>query len=603
MKPPIERLFGKTVGMAARRRRWKNWAIVAGYIGPAIATLVFILSYAVDIPYMDSFVLFETFDAIDSGEGVWQALWTPHNEHRILIPRVMFVVLAFLTGWNTYAELILSWLFAVLSFGLLCRLSWRQISWRTQRRSTIHHWPNIVTSVLFFSLAQYENWLWGFQVAWFWIVLCLLAAIAFVTRRPQPDRLDRNFWFAALFCGLASFSSAHGLLTWFAIAPCVLFAGARLRSALLPFGLWCGLGAIAIALYFYGYQTPNDTIDRGYAFAHPLAGLHYFISLIGGGITPDNLYHSSIFGVVVLATFTVCGLWFLRDRAVRPHLSPWLALGSFTIGFSAITAIGRASLSIHSAMASRYVTISVLIAIALVQIGAFVCGGSRRRQRWYRRACVAIVALSISSSIAVLPTADGLQQARQDGALCLTLRHYMQARPNPCLAQLFPDPWAAKIYYGQLLDRLDWHEFADEGEIAFVEAPSATYGRIETRKGSSIVVREGDRVSIDGWAIFPDRQRAPDLVFLAKDDRHKFFVEARVDRRSPDLVAHFQVNGYAYARWQVDFPAETLTKRKTLLRAWTYDPERRQFIRLQNAIEVYRPDISDLDLPGNAKSQ
>ena len=426
MKPPFDKLFGRTASLAERRRRWKNWAIVAGYTLPAIATLAFILRYAVDIPYMDSFALLDTFNAIDKDKLTWQHLWTPHNEHRMFFPRLVVSLLAFWTDWNTYVELVLSWAIAVLSFAVLCWLSWHTQA-RTQTRaqtraqtltqsradsrprSTSRYWPIFTTGILFFSLAQYENWLWGFQVAWFWIVFCGIAAIALIAQRTQPDRLDRNFWLAVLLCTLASFSSAHGMLTWFAIAPCLLFAGARLRSTLLPFGLWCGLGATAIGIYFYGYESPNDTIDRSYAFAHPLEGLRYFTTLVGGGVVNDSLSRATVAGGFVLVGFIACGLWFLRDRAVRPQLSPWLALGSLTIGFSAITAIGRTSLGIGSAMASRYVTISVLLVIAFVQIGAIATQSwPRRRQPWYRGLCVALVIVSLSNSFDTLPTARGL---------------------------------------------------------------------------------------------------------------------------------------------------------------------------------------------------
>jgi hypothetical protein len=41
----------------------------------------------------------------------------------------------------------------------------------------LFHLANILTCMLVFSLVQWENWLWGFQIAWFLINACVAIAI------------------------------------------------------------------------------------------------------------------------------------------------------------------------------------------------------------------------------------------------------------------------------------------------------------------------------------------------------------------------------------------------------------------------------------------
>ncbi|MGD1904101.1 MAG: hypothetical protein ACFB9N_17890 [Geitlerinemataceae cyanobacterium] len=567
-----------------RDRRWPNLAIASLYVLPALAALGFIARFSVDLPYVDSFLLIYTFDDIALGDLTFSDLWILHNEHRIVLLRFVASALAFLSGWNTHVELVTSWILAVVSFVGLC-----SIAARTQpdsRDSSDRHWPNLVTGLLMFSLVQYENWLWGFQIAWLWIVTCLVLAIALIVQRPRPDRLDRGFWLAALLCGFASVSSAHGLLTWLSIAPCILFTAPKLRASLVPSATWLGLTIAAFAVYLHDYETLESGIDRRYAFGHPVAGLRYFFTLLGRGIAGEHLGSALAFGLLTGGVAIAVGLWFWFDRSVRARLAPWISLGMFAVGFSAMTTIGRTSLGIQSVLASRYTTIAVLATIAIVQIGALYAQ-RLRLQAGFRVACSILAAFSIYNSIAILPTAADIQQKRERARLCLTLIDAMQASSNRCLSYVFPNPKTLKNDLAVRLDRLGFYEF--ERDLEFVAAPDISHGLMDTP--GKVSARAGETVTLSGWAILPDRQRPPEWVFLEQGDRREFFAEVRVDRGSPDLVEHFQNAAYDRARWSVSFPAELLSEPVTTVRAWAYDAEGDRFVRLDGAIEVDRLDV------------
>src|ERR1700733_5022285 len=90
------------------------------------------------------------------------ALVSLHNEHRLLVPRLLYLPLYYFTRWNNIAALVAGW---VLTCGtsLVVLYLIRKLS----REAT---WPVVagrwfVCNVLIFSPAQGENWLSGWGLA------------------------------------------------------------------------------------------------------------------------------------------------------------------------------------------------------------------------------------------------------------------------------------------------------------------------------------------------------------------------------------------------------------------------------------------------------
>src|SRR5437868_4529813 len=84
-------------------------------IGLAIVTLLsffsllFVLLNGVNIPYGDEFAFTELAKAMGFGQVSFATLWAPHNEHRIFIPRILFIILNTLIVWNPVAMMVVSW--------------------------------------------------------------------------------------------------------------------------------------------------------------------------------------------------------------------------------------------------------------------------------------------------------------------------------------------------------------------------------------------------------------------------------------------------------------------------------------------------------------
>ena len=72
---------------------------------PAFYIVYLISCYGVDIPSWDQWELVPLLGKMHAGKLSFADLWARHNEHRILFPRSIMLLLASLTDWNIIYEL------------------------------------------------------------------------------------------------------------------------------------------------------------------------------------------------------------------------------------------------------------------------------------------------------------------------------------------------------------------------------------------------------------------------------------------------------------------------------------------------------------------
>ena len=173
------------------------------------AYLVWVVSrYAVAVPYWDQWDLVPLLDKMYRGELAFSDLWAQHNEHRPLIPQVIMLGLARLTGWNIRYELGVN---VGLACGVFAILAWQiRATGRTLGVAGLR-WAIPASSLIVFSISQYQNWLWGWQIQMF---LNMLAAVGGMVLLAQPAFAWRRFAAAALLGIMATYSFANGVLFW-----------------------------------------------------------------------------------------------------------------------------------------------------------------------------------------------------------------------------------------------------------------------------------------------------------------------------------------------------------------------------------------------------
>ena len=123
----------------------------------------------VNVPYHDQWDLLPLLDAYYQNRLTLTDFLAPHNGHILLFPQLLMLGLALLTQWHTGAEVLVSLLLTCLNYALLLRLL------LPNHASTSAPLLRIGLSLLAFSFAQAENWIWGWQLQ---VPLCLSAVLA-----------------------------------------------------------------------------------------------------------------------------------------------------------------------------------------------------------------------------------------------------------------------------------------------------------------------------------------------------------------------------------------------------------------------------------------
>ncbi|MBE9142420.1 hypothetical protein [Planktothrix mougeotii] len=577
------------------------------YLIPPLATAWFILDYGVDVPYHDQWILPSLFENFKSGTLQFIDLFNLHNYHRLIFPKLIFLGLGLTSNWNIYAELICSFSLAILTFLGLYQLS--RLT-NPEQQDNLFHLTNLLTSLVFFSWIQYQNWLWGFQVAIFLINFCTISACLILS---YPKFLSTKWQYigSAILCGIASFSSAQGLASWLALIPCVLGLEGSLTQRRKRLLVWILLFLISVYLYFLGYQPDealkNDAFKNNPDLAQnpSLFLIHFLFNIIASPLI-GSLQWSWVLGLIILWYF----FYLLYELLIKNHhlysfTFPWISIGLFGLLSSVLIAKGRYYLGADYGIlqSSRFTTHTLLLLVAIFQLSLIwvrfkISALELLKNQGINTVLTYGVLVGILGSLTILRGEYAVIQATdlsfflKSGQTCLTLIDYLEDSPflntsvDSCLVRIYPDV-AFLRQEVKRLKTLQLRTFAET--IPFVSDPNLKYGYLHPLPNNEpLVIRRKMPMSLSGWAILPDSQQQPNLIFLSYNNQKSFFANAYITVARPDIAELLKSKSYTRAGWQVVFSGESLPVGENKIKAWVYDPKRQQFIQLngENSVTV-----------------
>jgi Bacterial Ig domain len=302
--------------------------------------------YSVNVVYLDQWSDVGLLSHWYSGSLTFSDLWASHSDHRILFPNLIVIALAEFTRFNVVCEEYLSGVMLIAAAGLFIATHRR----RAPSTPLIYYTP---VTLLLFSFVQYQNTLWGFQMAWYLVTLALALAL-FLLDRPALTGWVFAGAIAAAIVG--SFSSLQGLLIW-PVGLLILCVRPRPRRSLV---IWIACALITTTLYFHqlnSFEYSNQT----YVFTHPIESLKFFLFLIGSilGVQSTNSPWPIIaFGAIVM----VIAVWLVvkyQWRGERRSSLVGVSLICYGVLFAATITQGRAWFALWAP--SRYATCGLLV--------------------------------------------------------------------------------------------------------------------------------------------------------------------------------------------------------------------------------------------------
>lgn len=358
----------------------------AALLLPPLVLAALLAAWGVDLPYWDQFALVPHLAERAAGTFHYADLWTPHNEHRLLVPQAIMMVLASWSGWNILWELWFQYGLAVATLVLVLALLRP-----TRGGSETPVGVVLVVSLMVFSPVQWRNWIWGWQSQIFLAVLAAVAVVWLLTRVRTPWLRVGS---ASLVAAVGSISFANGLLIWPLALPLVAFGGHAAddpdiesdsesdepdsdrpawRPALIGALVWALVGAVVWAAYFHGFTPGVDDGPGDQGWFRQL--LHFGAYVVLYLAAPVLRFHDQTAlwgGFVLVSAGLLAMLWSglraacSRDLGAIRRGLPWWTLAAFAVASATVTALGRFDLGIGQALSSRYVTIADLFWLGLV---------------------------------------------------------------------------------------------------------------------------------------------------------------------------------------------------------------------------------------------
>ncbi|MEZ2278698.1 MAG: hypothetical protein ACBR12_17495 [Microcoleus sp.] len=561
------------------------------YLTPVLLLIGFVANFSVNVPIDDEWRLASFFGKIAGGNVTFNDVWTLHSNHRIVFPKIIMAMLAFLSRWNINYPLCLSIGLAILTFMAIYKLSAMQLQ---NSGDDLWHLANILTCILLCSLVQHENWLWGFQLAWFLVNFCFVAAV-YCLILPKKISASIQISLAALFCFVASFSMAQGLLSWLAAIPAVVALEGNVAQKRKRLIVWMLLFVATCGIYSIDYHPSRKT--NIFALLHqPLVVIDYFLSLLGSPIVRLSGI-SAFVGLIILASFLFLGCHFAKNMREHRDAVPWLSLGLFSVISALFITVGRAQFGAVQALeSSRYTTNSILLLVALVQLGQLFVRGSiaslnRRYTLVYRILAGLLIGIIIVNSGQAVAQSQAALAYKQGGKDCLELINYLepskffQYSPESCLRVLSKKTWLVRE--GALvLDKIGWRKSAKN--VEFVANPEKVYGYFDQQQigDKSLTINKNTAMKATGWAVLPEDLPQPNIILLSVGDKQSFFANAYVNLNSPDIAQTLKSQVYRNARWAVELSGDNLPIAQTEIKAWVYNPVDNQFVKLRGGARV-----------------
>ena len=353
--------------------------------------------FAVNVPLSDDFPAVLGFlGSFLSAAGISEKLrllFFQHNEHRIVVNKLLTLALYKITGVIDFKLLI--YLGNLL---LLPAIYGVYLSFKKNKDKVKYFLP----AVLIIMVPQFTG-----SIFWATSALQNISCLAFSILTLALLRKEGVFRsvYAFFLALLAVLSSGNGLFILPA-AIILLMLGKRKLAA-----IWWSVGALLMLLgYFYGYAQPAH--EGIYYAGNPLAVVEFFFCFIGSPVVLNVFYMKSLFGnnakLLMLLLSGVLGagvityfIYLAKKKyyKVNPVIFTMFIL-LFISAFAA--AVTRSGIGPMQAFASRYRLIPLFI-LALVYLSFIEMSKEKVTGKYYKYIVMLAVVFFVFSYISNLP--------------------------------------------------------------------------------------------------------------------------------------------------------------------------------------------------------
>lgn len=366
-------LAAGAAGSAQARLAWAIWALMS------LATLWFVVNYGMTFPYGDEW---SWLPWITGQRAVsWQWLWAQHVDHRMVLPRLIYVGLGKLSGFNFQAGSFYS-VFLLSAASSILMLAARAV--RGSSRLCDAFFP-----LLLLHWGQYINIGWGFQLNFITSVFIACIILAMIARCGErlswrPAAVISLCLIGQGLCGGFGLAYIPAIAAWMAVSALLGCRrgepGAVGRCVFVM--IWAALPVAFVALYFVGFKKAPAVA--------PWPGLYESIrtalQFLSGCIGPMGKETWPVSGVLVVGACLLAAWHSWRTMRERPkERVRVLGMLFFLAAIGCLAAaigFGRAYEGPMAGFMPRYMSLAMTFAccLFLMSVAYFPALTSRRLQ-------------------------------------------------------------------------------------------------------------------------------------------------------------------------------------------------------------------------------
>lgn len=588
-----------------------SWRILFLYclvILPAFILSLLLLKYSVNVPYMDQWdspgMLFHLIH--DGQTLTLDHFLSQHNESRLVFPRLVFLTLAYLTGWNTRYEMLITFFAACLISLNIYRLSTLTVKSTLLERCLLI----FVANLLIFSPIQQENWLWGIQLIVFVPILCITSILLILCSNLK---VWIKFLASACFGIISTFSYANGLLAWLVVLPALVFAqgwlALRAKRWFIP--LWLTVFLANVVFYLHNFQKLPHHPGFKESFVDPSKAFIYFCSFLGSPLSASNLTISSFVGFLLIVLFTaLCFYLGCRSRSERSVLNPtivWFSVGFYSLLSGVLTTLGRVGFGLEQSLVSRYTTFSIYFTVSIIYLLVISVKDAQNNPSFFKNLLrvesdspvlrsgpivllsVVLTGILVFHCVAFVYAKDMMQASFRDrlySRSCLTYINYVG---DDCISSLYPTPDTPRRRANMF------------NEMSLIHPPLAKTAIVHSSKRDkglepgnygfidSLTRVNENTYAASGWAALPNQKRSADSVlFTYKNSEGKdaVFTIAPVKTPRKDIVEHFNDEAYLFSGWTISFSIDRLPPGELQIQAWAFNSETGDAYNIQGSQNI-----------------
>jgi len=526
---------------------------------PSLLLLYYIYVLGVNVIFWDEWEMIPLIQKLMSGTLSFTDLFAQHNEHRILFPRIVMLAIGRLTGYNTVAEMFVSWVLICLTGLMILYTCRKKFTWFSYPRLLLTYLP---VSFLLFSFGQYETILWGF--AGIQPYLMIFGAVATFCLLEVSRKIDLRFAFSLVSAILASFSLLFGLMVWPAGLVQIISVSKRKRD-LARILLWCLIGMLVFSSYFYGWVKPSYHPPLNYALTNPLGAGEYLLALLGAPLS-YGVFVAAAFGLVMALIAVLVIAHAYKGKLLRRN-AVWLSFVVFIALSSLATTVGRGGFGVEQALSSRYTAITSLGIVGLYFLAISVSETLPAKSKSFGAHALLIlilVGLIISYGVG-WQAGQNWRHSREMGAYMLAT-YKIQSDEN--IRRYLYDPALVRERAG-FLEQNKLNVFSEPAinlSTLILSSSNTLFalntinGKIVPQQTTPLVINRSqeETITITGWAVDKEASDVASAVFITIDGRIDIPTLYGLDRQ--DVANYFKNPNFRFAGYIATFSSSILSE-------------------------------------------